>query len=788
MRRRALALCLLLVALCALGFLLRTTNAATVFVGDAVVFAENDPYYHLRRVFQILADYPRVPGFDPWIDHPNGAPVVFAPLFDLAVATLAKLAGLGPSDRVAVETLAAFVPPVLGALTCLPVFWLALQATSPGAAALAALLVTLVPAHIWYSRLGFVDHHVAVTLVQVALLALVLRALDVGRTAAARSSRPVRLFCAVLATLALAAGMLLWNGYLLLVAVLDACLVVLFLVAGAPRRRTLARLACAMHLGAALLVLPVVVGIVRETGAALSAVTLSYLHVVLLAAFGCLSGLAAWVSGRHWPLRRLVVLFVAAAALVGAALLVERDVVAGVLSWLRAADPFMGAVQESVSIVFTSDKRLDLEGPQIWMSRFFFLAPLLLAWLAYRVVRGRGRDEGRLVVLVWAALLFFLTLRQRRFGEVAAPALAVLVADSLVELARSARARLLARGLARGAADALVAAGVALLIVLAFAPYYRGFLAAPDRLTAVLRAPLRSDPAAAVAAVDRAQQEASSDVRLHRALTRFGALVRRSDAVTGAAGAPAGVMNPWPLGHKLLYVAGTPVTATPFGSYVGGSAFADGTDFFLATDEERALEILARRGSRWVVVDNDLGTIGAAIVGRGENPRDYYAKQQTKDGVTYVFQPPLVRSLYLRLTRLGGSEVKLPAAAGAAAETVPALDHLRLVLDSANDDEIGFPKAYQVVRGADLVVHGAREGTVRARYAYRSDAGRERVYEKTVAGDARGEARIVLPYSSERPDLGQTSPWLIESAGRTRELRVAERDVLEGRALDITLD
>ena len=55
-----------------------------------------------------------------------------------------------------------------------------------------------------------------------------------------------------------------------------------------------------------------------------------------------------------------------------------------------------------------------------------------------------------------------------------------------------------------------------------------------------------------------------------------------------------------------------------------------------------------------------------------------------------------------------------------------------------------------------------------------------------VAG-ADGEARLVLPYSSGRADLGQTSPWRIESEGRSKEIPVEEAAVLGGRDLRIEM-
>jgi dolichyl-diphosphooligosaccharide--protein glycosyltransferase len=778
MPRRALVTWLTLGALCVVAFVLRTTNAATVLIGDAVVFAENDPYYHMRRVFQILRDWPRVPYVDPALDHPHGAPVIFPPLFDLAIATLARVVGYGADDRLAVERLAAFVPPVLGALTCLPLFALARRTAGTGTALLAAALLALLPAHAWYSRLGFVDHHVAVTLLATTLLALALAALGVGGSETRPRAR--RRAPALLATATAAAGMLVWNGFLLPLALVDACLAALFLAASAERRREIARFGALLHLGAALLVLPATASIVRATGAATSALTLSFLHVGVLVAAGALCAVAALV-----PPRRLGAALGVGAALAVVLVLSQWALLAGALRWVAGADPFMGSVQEVVSIVRTADGRLDLAGAQRWMSRFFLATPLMLVVLAVRIRRRRPVDEARLVVLVWAGALFVLTLRQRRFGEMMAPALAVLAADFLVATGGVVRRALAARGFAPGVARAAAAGLVVLAVVYALAPYHGGFVRAPERLGAVLRAAPLAPPDAPPHPADAAARARSVDVRLHRALAALEPIARASAGEDPGA-ARAGVVAPWPLGHKILYLTGLPVVASPFGSHVGGTSFVDWARFFLATEEAEALAIAAERRVGWVVVDDDLGTIGAAIVARGDDPRAYYGKRATPGGgVAYEFLPVFLRTLYVRTTRLAGSEATIAGLDGERT-VVPALAHLRLVLDSASD-EPGFPKAYQVVRGATLVVRGPPGETVRLRYAWQSSAGRARRYETSAVLDARGEARVTLPYSSERPDLGHGSPWVVAHAAAEREVRVSERDVLRGGETAVTL-
>ena len=76
---------------------------------------------------------------------------------------------------------------------------------------------------------------------------------------------------------------------------------------------------------------------------------------------------------------------------------------------------------------------------------------------------------------------------------------------------------------------------------------------------------------------------------------------------------------------------------------------------------------------------------------------------------------------------------------------------------------------------------------MQARYAWTSDAGRERQYLATAVADDRGEARLLLPYSSERPDLGQQAPWKIGGLGREVDVAIDEAAVRDGRELRLDL-
>lgn len=725
-----------------LGFLVRTTNAPEVFVGGGVVFPGNDPYFQAHRVFQALASYPWLPLTDPLLDHPHGAAPIWPPLFPWLLASLARLFGLSAENPVAVERLLALSTPVLGALVCVPVHGLGRRILDGPGAWLAATFAVLIPAHLWYSRLGFVDHHAAVTLVQVAMF--------LGALVAVQEERRFGL------TAALVVGLYLWNGYVLFVGILDLYLLALLFLEDTEGRRRIGRTAAWSHGIAAIAVVPLAIATVRATGLPWGTFAFSFLHVAALTfVAGAALGVAlapertfGWLSGI--ALLAVVVGFGSGAA-------------GDVAGWVFARDDFMASVQEAVPIFRRSDGTLDLAGPTLWLTRFWFLVPILLPLLLARSFRGGRVDAGRLLIVVWGTALFLLALRQRRLAETFAPALAILVAWGLGELQGRARAALDAFGWERPWARRAAAGLVAVVFLYGLGPYY---------------GPLLRDPGGFVAIAQAAQTMPAAPVRSssHEALQRL-ARIARADGDR----ATHGVMNLWPLGHQIIYLTRLPVVVSPFGSHVGRDAFDEATTFFLETDETSAASRLDSRRVRYVVVDNDLGTIGASLLARGESPRQYYEKTPLEGGQERIaYQPALFHTLYLRLALLAG--------AGHPELGVRPLHHFRLLVDAARDHHPGHPKIYERVRGARLRLTGEPETDYTIRYAFRSDAGRDRVLSLTLRTDRVGVGEVRLPYSSERPELGQDAPWQVLLRGGSRAVHVTERSVHRGEivAVDVS--
>lgn len=723
-------------ALVVLGFLLRTTNAADVFVGDAVVFPGNDPYYQVHRVFQALDAYPGIPLTDAQLDHPFGAAPIWPPVFPWLLATLAKLTGVSATDPAAVERLLAMIIPLLGALLCVPVYGLARRILDGPGAWLAATFAVLVPAHLWYSRLGFVDHHAAVTLVQASMFLAAL--------VAVRGGSVVGLVCAV------AFGMALWNGFILFVGVLDAYLAIQILLERDVSRQRIARLAAIANGVAAVLLVPLVAVTVAATGAPWGTYAVSYLHVVVLAAVAAAATVVAWRPGVAAPGLVAVVVIGLAGGLASGAL-------AEAAGWIFARDDFMSSIQEVVPIFLRSDGTLDLSAPTIWLTRFWLVVPVLLALLVVDMRRQGRVDAGRLLLLVWSSALFLLALRQRRFAESFAPALAILVAFGL----RWAQSRMIGaletRGASNGLARGLSATAVLVVFAIGLGPYYGPILRHPTGLLSIAEASAGSN----------ATRELPVS---HRNLVHLGVLARKS---------PGGVMNLWPLGHRVLYLTRLPVAASPFGSHVGGESFDASTDFFLATEESAAVEILDRRQLRYVVVDNDLGTVGAALLARDGSTAEYYAKTRLASGDQQIeYLPPLFETQYGRLALLAGAGLE---------GTVQPLRHFRLIVDAPEDHHPGNPKIFERVEGAELVLQGTPNASYEVRYEFQSNAGRTRAVAFDARTDPEGVARLTLPYSSERPDLGHVGTWRIPVGNGARGVFVPEAAVLNGTRIEVDL-
>ena len=213
-RRAAWGLALIVIGAFALRVFLFWPS---VFGQEYVAFAENDAWYHMRLVDALVRDFPWRIWHDPYLVYPGGEVVNAGPMLDWIIAGAALVLGAGaPSPRL-IDVVGAYVPPVLGSLTVIPVYVLGRELFSRRAGLWAGLMIAVMPGQqLQRSLLGYTDHHCAEVLFSTAALMFVVLGLK-----SHRNPSRLRSF-SVAAGLTLGAYLLTWGGGVLFVAILGA--------------------------------------------------------------------------------------------------------------------------------------------------------------------------------------------------------------------------------------------------------------------------------------------------------------------------------------------------------------------------------------------------------------------------------------------------------------------------------------------------------------------------------------------------------------------------------------
>jgi asparagine N-glycosylation enzyme membrane subunit Stt3 len=723
--------------LLALG--VRALEWPTVFTAQGVFFPEPDAYYHLRRIAWSIAKFPAVLETDSYINFPEGAKPIWTPVFDwLAAAALRATPAAG--DEAALERTAAWLPPLLGALCVVALYALARRHFGTPVAIAAGALLAVLPAHVWYSQLGFLDHHAAVALAGIAVLWALLSAL--------RSDAPSR---ALGLGAALGAALLVWPGGLLEVALALGVLLAQLVATPDPELAAARsrRYAAAFALAAALVAPLGLAGEWPRWGSA-SPLVLSHFQPIALAAA------ALWLAlqGELWPRAglpgawrgRLAVALATAAALallLFAAAPALRGGLVDAAAWLARGEAFQAVVAESQPLLAGArELRVGsrLLTPLVWAT------PLLaLAWVALE--RRAGRFAAGATVSGTCLAFFAATLAQRRFVASLAAPFALMLAGLLVALAREARPRLAGR---RVAAPLALAAAAAAALALA--------------------APVAAFYAHPLANLRRAWRGEAPAVRgwlpTQRGLVPVARWLGRNSPPTAGWLDPSarpeyGVLAPWGDGHPLRWIARRPVVQDNFGDDAGARGFELAERYYAADSEAEALAILRELRVRYVVVR-----------GSGSGHGEGYGPA----------------SLLARLHRLKGSSGSY--AEGGATRRIPALEHHRLLLDAEGRDERAGAsrpayKLFEVVPGAKVEGRAPPGALVTARLAVHAGAAGRFYWSAEATADADGHYALTLPYANAgaATDVRPARRYELRSGDARATLAVEEADVRDGATI-----
>jgi asparagine N-glycosylation enzyme membrane subunit Stt3 len=697
----------------------------SVLVADRVIFFGNDAYYHMRRIAYALERFPETLQFDPYVNFPQGAKVIWPPLFDVAIALLVR-PFYWSSDLDVVERIVIWIPPLLGATTVLVVFFLAKRTLGFAVAVVSSLILSVLSAHVWYSQLGFVDHHAAVSLFSTLLLA---SAMDlIGGLASGSDDRRGQIYAkAALMAILAAVVLLLWPGAILYVVIVEVGLLLLLLTRDDREGALMtARVLAFANAISFVIVLPFSAFNEWPQWSEFSSVVLSRFQPWL---FGVLSifGLACTTLWQHPRLAnaskthraRTTQALVLGALALGASPAIFPELLqaaSDAWQWLGQADDFQSMVTESRPLLFVQN-RLGVEIAELRLSRFLYLFPpavLALAW----TTRARSDRATLLLFVGWSVTLFFVTLLQKRFFNTFSVALAITSGWAWVWAYRALTERFAGRRQRH-----LVSAILTIFALWLLWPTLRAHAPALGNNIRLVRGePVQLLPYEIRRLV---LHGAAEWMRVHTPET--------SGFLDTTREPEYGVLASWDHGHMIKYLARRPTVLGNFGDDIGVTNFARGRQVFDSNPQEAAA-LLEELRVRYLVVGADSE------------------------------RRPLHRKLYL--------------------ENGSGMGRFRLLYESTLSDTSRRPtfKVFEFVKGVVVTGRAPAGARITASLPLFTQLGDRTLFRASAIADADENYRLRLPYANQGSPEGirPASTYLIRSSGEEARISISEQQIQTG--------
>jgi dolichyl-diphosphooligosaccharide--protein glycosyltransferase len=135
-------------------FLIRVIPSwSEVIINGQVWYREVDAIYHMRLADNMMVNFPIPLRWDMLALYPAGMNVGYFPLLSWIITIFGHLFNY--------ELVGAFFPPILGALTLIPIYFICKTLWKDWVGLIACLLVMILPTEFFHrSLLGFTDHHI----------------------------------------------------------------------------------------------------------------------------------------------------------------------------------------------------------------------------------------------------------------------------------------------------------------------------------------------------------------------------------------------------------------------------------------------------------------------------------------------------------------------------------------------------------------------------------------------------------------------------------------------------
>jgi len=713
-----------------------------IFSTGRVVLPGMDPYYHLRRAGMLVDSFPVFLTFDPFISFPSGAHIPWPPGFDLLVA----LPGLLGGGKGVLAGWGAILMPLLGGLSVYLTYRLARRVFDPATGLVAAGFMALMYGAVSFSFVGRVDHH---GLVAPVVLGMYLALLAALRSRTKSGAVKWSLLCGLLTAFSVGSWIISPPLYFLPIPV------VLFILGWTSNDLNVRRVAW-YCLGSSFMLVSATVLLLPDLESRLFTLYQPSLFTLSFYGFAAVFVIAFFYSRRIclsiWAL--MIGLIVLLAAIVPE----FRSLLHEAIGVATGRDPSYLIARES-SRIFFEDQLFSLGHTAALYTNLFLLAPVLVLVFLWCQVRVRHKHPGRVLLAVFFPFGLILLLFQERFGEYAAPAVAILFAWSLVAGARM---------------------------------YWSFFRMATARARAVIWGVLLGTAvlAALVPLVTSLVYSARTDLVVYqRVLMEFGEeLAVNTPPVMDHNGRPSyGILTSWNETHPLLYSAGRPVMTSSFGTLEALRGNRAGFRLLLTDDEETAYRELAEKRIRFVVVTQIFSQVTAMSV-MAEMPQPLMQVETSVHGEGYARHyrqlPAFEECLHTRMLISDGTIMKVGE------QEHKALAHFRLYLESSSTIglyglRIPLIKAFEVVKGGRLAGKAPAGELIRLRLSVLTNTGRKFTYARRTEAKSDGHFEFIVPYPTEPWDspTRTVGPYRIRVADRVYHVGVSDEDVRMGRTV-----
>ncbi|MCJ7423378.1 oligosaccharyl transferase, archaeosortase A system-associated, partial [Candidatus Bathyarchaeota archaeon] len=415
-----------------LALVVRISVLPYVFSNGSITFLGADTYYHVRRILFTASHFPNTLNFDIYVDFPYGTKIGWMPLYDQFVALIALIAGLGKPSLFTIEATAAIVPPLLGVMTVLLVFFTAEKIFDWRAGLFSAGIFAITPAHVYVSFLGYADHHVAETFLSTTaylFFIIALKRLQKENISIDPKTKLSKILSfPILTGITLAISILTWNGAPIFVGLIGVFIIVQFVLDKMSGRNSdyLVITGGIAYFVSFLIITPV--ALIKGMGFEYNSYSPSLFHSGFLAVFVSLCIMLALIQKIHfkkWWYYPLLLILMFEATLYSLGSLYPQFYQSAMSGVGYIFGEGVSMVQEAQPLFTDPGTGFTLD--HVWndFSVSFFIALISILFITREALKDKYNFK-YVFFIIWTLIVLTLTIFQRRFIYLLAVNVAIL--------------------------------------------------------------------------------------------------------------------------------------------------------------------------------------------------------------------------------------------------------------------------------------------------------------------------------------------------------------------------